>query len=208
MIGTRGGGHLTHRRVLLAATVGVLALALLVSQVVSQSEGPYGRVFATRWDASGIPTEVGTLIVLGGAPITDSSKQSWPLIAVRPTNMPQGLEIVGARGMSVPPALGIGPLSWTETIPHQPFLRLPSAVSQGAEEPVLIVKATVPGKYVIDGLLVTYRWNGDLYADYARTQFVVCAYATAALAKASSCTNAGISPPPPTYGRPFGPHTK
>ncbi len=70
-------------------------------------------------------------------------------------------------------------------------------------ESVLIVQATRPGRYVIQGLLVTYLLGSARYTDYARTQFMVCAYTTAARAafaqNAVGCEAQTPPPPPKTW---------
>lgn len=165
--------------------------------------GPYARALDSRWDLSGLNVQTKTPVMLGGAPILNPARADLQILSVAPTNLPPGLQLISSLGFHVPQAIGIGPLSWVRTLPHHTLQRTPTDASRTAMEPALIVQAARPGRYVIQGLLVTYQLGSARYTDYARTQFVVCAYATAqatrrAAQHAVGCA-AHVPPPPATW---------
>lgn len=162
---------------------------------VRYAQGPYARALGPRYDTTTLPVAVGTQVLLGGAPIEIRGRR-WQLRTVRPTNVPAGLKVMATAGMQVPPALGIVPMQWVRHTAHQPIRRLPIASLTTDAEPELVVEPTKPGRYIIDGFLVTYGWDHTQFTDYARTQFVICAYQTAQKAKRSGCSVNKVPPPP------------
>lgn len=192
------------RRTRLVVIIGGITVAMLgagvawVGHRLQYDSGPYARLLGKNWDSSGDPVAVNTAVFLGGAPIMDRHHVALRILSVRPTNLPKGIRLLGARGMPAPPELGIGPMTWVHQVQRHSLYRLPGAVFYHDEEPALIAEPVRPGRYVIEGLLVTYQWGQKRYTDYARTQFVLCAYRTASQAKQRGCS-INVPPPPSVW---------
>ncbi len=195
------------RWALLAGSIVVLAGSLVVIRTHQTADryeqGPYAHALDRRWDLSGDHVLAHTPVFLGGAPILNPEHTALKVLSVKPTNLPRGLQLLWGSGFKVPQEIGMGPLSWAQKLPHHTFQRTPTRATRTDMEPALIVKAAQPGQYVIRGLLVTYQLGSAHYTDYARTEFVVCAYgAMQAVRRASSQLSgcgAHIPPPPKTW---------
>ena len=193
------------RSVLVASGVAIAVVLVSASMIVwhyrqlrfRYSQGPYAHAIGARYDTTSLAVRVETQVLLGGAPIMDRGRIRWQLLHVRPTNVASGLKVVATTGMRVPPALGIGPMQWVRHTAHQPIRQLPMGTLTTDAEPELVVDVTKPGRYIIDGLLVTYRWGHLQFTDYARTEFVLCAYRTELQVKHADCS--ARLPPPPRY---------
>lgn len=161
--------------------------------------GPYAHGWRSSTITVSLPVVAGSPLLLGGSPVVDKAGTPWRLIAVRPTNRPSGLRVVAARALAVGrPGEGAFLMMTPKevrSVNNSPLLSLPTATSGHWAEPVLVVRPMHPGQYVVTGLLITYQWGLQRYTDYAPDEFVVCAYRTAAEARANGCDAHVPSPP-------------
>lgn len=186
---------------LLAAVVG--GLTAFHAYRLRFDRGPYAQSLrSSTLVVTALPVSVGTSVVLGGPPVVDKAQVPWYLVKVEPANLPKGLQLERATAMHVGPGLTLGmflmgPLSWLQTHPHvhAPLTSVPTKPGTLAEEPAVIVRPTRAGRYVVQGLLVTYQWGNQRYTTYVRQGFVVCAYRTNHEVKSRGCSST-ITPPP------------
>jgi hypothetical protein len=182
--------------VLAAVLVGILAHG---SYRFRYEHGPYARGWGTSTVTTSLPMTAGSRLLLGGGPVVDKTGTPWRLIAVEPTNLPPGLQVLAARAIRVGQPSDGGFLMMTpKNVPSincSPLTPLPAGTSTHSVEPILVVRLTHPGQYVITGLLVTYQWGSGRYTDYAPDEFVICAYRTQTTAKQKGC-HARVPPPP------------
>ncbi|SMC06852.1 hypothetical protein SAMN00768000_3054 [Sulfobacillus thermosulfidooxidans DSM 9293] len=168
----------TGRRWAIAIVLSVMGLGLMILWIVSRpmGSGPVGAEL--RADQAGSFTEgyegwVGRPVTFEGFQILNRTGRPETVVSVIPTNVPPHVTLKSGV-TQVPPAQGVA-LGWKTT--H--WMAVPRSFSSqfGAHgwAPTLGVEATRPGVYVIDGLLVRYRWNHHTYTVYLPDQFVLCA---------------------------------
>jgi hypothetical protein len=93
------------RRWMTVSAIGVVGLGLLAVALTRHSaylydQGPYGGTYwLSSWDQTTTLIQIRHAAVLGGDPVTDARHVRWQLLAVRPTNLPAGLRLIGVRGM-------------------------------------------------------------------------------------------------------------
>ncbi len=170
------------------------------------THGPLAKEMGTNADSSSIGVLVGQTVVLGGAPVMEqftrlaryhaAKDAPYEVVAVRPTNLSSGIHVVKEAGLLIPPGLGIGTLEWANKVLHHKMQNLPIVRNHGAVEPILMVQPTKPGRYIIKGLFITYKWAGIRYTDYVPMQFVVCAATTTARLPKNGGCGANVPLPP------------
>lgn len=198
--------NLSRRTIFWAASaliaVGVGGVALH-SYRLRFERGPYAEslYYSSQMVTTALPVTVGTPVLLGGSPVEDKAHVLWHLVGVTPTNLPSGLRLERAAAMHTGRGLFLMvPLSWFQAHPHyhSSLAAVPTRPGTVAEEPVVMVQPTRPGRYVVEGLLVTYQWGAQRYTTYVRQPFVVCAYRTKQEAQTGGCS-AAINPPPTVW---------
>jgi hypothetical protein len=153
-------------------------------------EDPFG------WVRTGSMRKPGSPIIVGGYPVSNHTVLPITIVDVKPTNVPDGLQVV-KTGLTRSP---IGALDYNDDTARQyPLVPMPFVLyrdaksqdpaSQSYVQPVIAVQATKPGVFVIQGLLVTYLWHGHRFTDYFPDQIVICSD--------SACPPSDQIPPPP-----------
>ena len=158
--------------------LGVTGLGLITLWVISRpmASGPVGaelRAYQAGSFTEGYEGWVSRPVTFEGFQIQNSTGRAETVVSVIPTNVP--LHVTLKSGVTqVPPGQGVA-LGWKTT--H--WMSVPrSFKSQGGAHgwaPTLGLEATRPGVYIVEGLLVHYRWNHHTYTVYLPDQFVLCA---------------------------------
>lgn len=132
--------------------------------------------------------------MFGGGPFQNKTGSPITVLDVKPTNIPDGLQIVTIGLIS---SAGIGAVDYMDFLQGKIETTHTDTVLTGRVQipanssryfqPVVVCKATKSGTFVIQGLLITYQWRGHTYRDYFPDQFCV-----------STLENAPDPDPPPT----------
>lgn len=173
-----GKNVIMGRRGAIAIVLGVIGLGLITLWVISRpmASGPVGAELRAAQAGSfteGYEGWVGRPVTFEGFQIQNSTGRPETVVSVIPTNVPPHVTLKSGV-TQVPPGQGVA-LGWKTT--H--WTSVPrSFSSQGGAHgwaPTLGLEATRPGVYIVDGLLVHYRWNHHTYTVYLPDQFVLCA---------------------------------
>jgi hypothetical protein len=108
-------------------------------------------------------------VSFGGFDFTNTSPAAYTVLSVVPTNRPSSLHLrVGLYRIPARGAIGAA-AAWV------PLDRPPLVVRPGqAWEPIVEAEPMRRGLFTIDGVLMTYEWQGHVYETYVRDQFTLC----------------------------------
>lgn len=149
------------------------AVLLLAGVAVTRLIPPAGPLMnvpdaaGTRSTITGYAGHVGQAVTFGSWPLENHTTSLMIVTAISPTNVPAGLVVqVGPADRVTGSALG-----------RLPTRRLPFAIAPGTlrASGLVTLTATRPGRYIVQGLLVTYNWRGQHYEAYLPDEFAMCA---------------------------------
>lgn len=162
---------------------GIILLAVLVAAIVLYNKpwekykqhGPLAQK-DDGYTQSGSPNlNPNVKILFGGADLINKTDQTITIISVEPTNIPNGIQ-VNSVGITTD---GIGLMYESElrkpglnfSINPLPFKIPPNPTT--VYRAILNVSSQKKGKFVIQGLIITYKYGNKLYRDYYRDQLII-----------------------------------
>ncbi|WP_053959005.1 hypothetical protein [Sulfobacillus thermosulfidooxidans] len=167
-----------RQRWTIGISLSIIVLVLITLSLISLpiASGPIGaelRAYHAGSFMEGYEGWTDRPVTFEGYPILNRTGLPETVLSVVPTNIPPHT-IVKSGVAPIPPAQGVAfgwkPMYWT-SLPHS----FDSQRGANGWTPTLGLEATRPGVYIVDGLLVRYRWNHNTYTVYLPDQFMLCA---------------------------------
>ncbi|MFC4617458.1 hypothetical protein ACFO4N_01795 [Camelliibacillus cellulosilyticus] len=162
---------------------GIILLAVLVAAIVLYNKpwekykqhGPLAQK-DDGYTQSGSPNlKPNVKILFGGASIINKTSKPITIISVEPTNIPRGIKInsvgISKDGIGLIYESNLGKPGYNFTIESLPFKIPPKSKDEYLG--ILNVSSKENGKFVIQGLIITYKYGNKLYRDYYRDQLII-----------------------------------
>lgn len=189
----------TRRRFLMGLSGAIILLGLVALesvQLLNTSGGPIAAKLRTKhagYYAESYAGFVNQTATFTGYFLSDHTGLAEKVLAITPTNVPSHTRVrVGLRDH---PATVGHSLKWSALLqPVSHTLHSTTTRATGVS-PTVLMQATKPGVYVINGLLITYRWDQSVYQAYLPDQFVLCVGS----AHHRGVCPRRIAPPPPSW---------
>lgn len=120
--------------------------------------------------------KVGSGKMFGGFNFQNKTDKSLTILSIKPTNIPKNIKFK-VYGVATRSLIGtLKPQEYKKKEELYVIKKLPVRIpahSTPRYQPVIELIPKHAGRYTIYGLLVTYKWKGDLYKDYFRDQFTI-----------------------------------
>ncbi len=150
-------------------------LAWWTMQLITVSGGPIAARLKTQhvgYYAESYRGFVHQTATFSGYWLSDHTGLPEKILRITPTNIPPHTRVrVGLKDH--PPTVGRS-LKWTAAL-HVSSRTLQSPTHRATGMiPTVLMQANKSGVYVMNGLLVTYRWDHSIYQAYLPDQFVLC----------------------------------